>query len=107
MAPGKYIFLESEVVLTGEGMLKNIAMNCLAGASFPLKTGVGNMIKFTGCSLEDAITMASENVAHVYRLTDRGILSLDKRADLVLFDMDDDKLRIRKTYLKGELVFAE
>jgi len=107
MAPGKYMFLESEVVLTKEGMLKNIAMNCLAGASFPLKTGVGNMMKFTGCSLKDAINMASGNVAHVYGLTDRGSLSVGKRADLILFEKDGDQLKIRKTYLNGELVFQE
>jgi N-acetylglucosamine-6-phosphate deacetylase len=107
MAPGKYTFLESDVLLTEEGMLKNIEMNCLAGASFPLKTGVGNMIKFTGCSMADAINMASGNVAHAYNLTDRGSISSGKRADLVLFDMKTDQLRIRKTYLKGELVFAE
>ena len=107
MAPGKYTFLESEVILTEEGMLKNIAMNCLAGASFPLKTGVGNMMKYTGCSMKDAINMASGNVARVYGLTDRGSLSAGKRADLILFEMDGDQLKIRKTYLNGELVFQE
>lgn len=107
MAPGKYTFLESEVVLTSDGMLKNTAMNCLAGASFPLKTGVGNMMKFTGCSLEDAINMASANVARVYGLNDRGSLSIGKRADLILFEIDDYQLKIRKTYLRGELVTME
>jgi N-acetylglucosamine-6-phosphate deacetylase len=107
MAPGKYTFLESEVMLTEEGMLKNIDMNCLAGASFPLKTGVGNMMKFTGCSLKEAINMASGNVAHIYGLTDRGSLSIGKRADLILFEIDGDQLKIRKTYLNGELVFQE
>jgi N-acetylglucosamine-6-phosphate deacetylase len=107
MAPGKYTFLESEVLLTKEGMLKNIAMNCLAGASFPLKTGVGNMMKFTGCSLKDAINMASGNVARVYGLTDRGSLTVGKRADLILFEKYGDQLKIRKTYLNGELIFRE
>jgi N-acetylglucosamine-6-phosphate deacetylase len=107
MAPGKYTFLESEVLLTEEGMLKNIALNCLAGASFPLKKGVGNIIKFTGCSMSDAINMASGNVARLYRLDDRGSLSSGKRADLVLFEMDGGQLRIKKTYLNGELVFSE
>ncbi len=107
MAPGKYTFLESEVMLTEEGMLKNTALNCLAGASFPLKTGVCNMMKFTGCSLEDAINMASGNVARVYGLTDRGSLSVGKRADLILFEKDGDQLKIRKTYLNGELIFQE
>jgi N-acetylglucosamine-6-phosphate deacetylase len=105
MAPGKYTFLESEVELTVEGMLKSTALNCLAGASFPLKTGVGNMSKFTGCSLEEAINMASGNVAQIYGLTDRGSLTAGKRADLILFERSDYQLLIRKTYLSGELVF--
>jgi N-acetylglucosamine-6-phosphate deacetylase len=107
MAPGKYMFLESEVLLSEEGMLKNIAMNCLAGASFPLKKGVGNMMKFTGCSLEEAINMASLNVARVYGLNDRGIIASGKRADIILFEQIGDNLKIRKTYLNGELVFSE
>ena len=107
MAPGKYTFLESEVVLTEEGMLKNTALNCLAGASFPLRTGVGNMMKFTGCSLEEAIDMASGNVARTYGLDDRGSLSTGKRADLILFERDGDQIKIRKTYLNGQLVFQE
>jgi N-acetylglucosamine-6-phosphate deacetylase len=107
MAPGKYIFLESEVELTSEGMLKNTALNCLAGASFPLRTGVGNMMKFTGCSLEDAINMASKNVAAVYGLYDRGSLSIGKRADLILFEKENDHINIKKTYLAGKLISHE
>jgi N-acetylglucosamine-6-phosphate deacetylase len=107
MAPGKYTFLESEVVLTVEGMLKNTVMNCLAGASFPLKTGVGNMMKFTECSLEEAVNMASKNVAEVYGMNDRGTLSSGKRADIILFEIEGDKICIRKTYLGGELVFEQ
>ncbi len=105
MAPGKYTFLGSEVMLTEEGMLKNTEMNCLAGASFPLKRGVENMIRFTGCTLAAAIDMASSNVAHIYGLTDRGTLSVGKRADLILFEQDDYQMRIRKTYLNGKLVY--
>ena len=80
-------------------------MNCLAGASFPLKTGVGNMMKYTGCSLEQAITMASGNVARVYGFDDRGTLSQGKRADIIIFEKEGEMIRIRKTYLNGELVF--
>jgi N-acetylglucosamine-6-phosphate deacetylase len=104
MAPGKYTFLESEVELTADGMLRNLEMNCLAGASFPLKTGVGNIMKFTGCSLENAINMASGNVARIYGLGDRGTLSPGKRADLILFERDRQVIKIIKTWLNGELV---
>jgi N-acetylglucosamine-6-phosphate deacetylase len=107
MPPGIYTFLESEVELTSDGMLRNTALNCLAGASFPLRTGVGNMMKFTGCSLGDAVNMASRNVAGIYGLNDRGSLSIGKRADIILFESEASQLKIRKTYLEGELVFQE
>jgi N-acetylglucosamine-6-phosphate deacetylase len=106
MAPGKYSFLESEVILTEEGMLLNAEMNCLAGASFPLKKGVGNMMNFTGCSLTKAINMASGNVARIYDLYDRGTLAPGKRADLILFGREGNQLQIKKTYLSGKLVFS-
>ncbi len=107
MAPGRYMFMESEVELTREGMLRNTELNCLAGASFPLKTGVANMIKFTGCSIEEAVNMASANPARAYGLSDRGVLSAGKRADLILFAMNGDQITVRETWLKGQLVFKK
>ena len=105
MAPGKYTFLESEVILTEDGMLLNPELNCLAGASFPLKKGVENIMNFTGCSLANAIKMASENVAEVYRLHDRGTLLPGKRADIIMFERTDNQLKVIKTFLKGKLVY--
>jgi N-acetylglucosamine-6-phosphate deacetylase len=107
LAPGKYSFLESEVILTAEGMLLNAEQNCLAGASFPLKRGVENMMNFTDCSLANAIDMASGNVARIYDLGDRGILAPGRKADLILFEREGNQLKIKKTWLKGKLVFQE
>ena len=107
MAPGKYSFLESEVILTEEGMLLNAKLNCLAGASFPLKKGVENMMNFTGCSLTKAINMASGNVARIYDLDDIGMLAPGKRADLILFEKVGNQLQIKKTWLNGNLVYKE
>ena len=107
MAPGKYWFLETEVTLTADGMLLNEELNCLAGASFPLKKGVENIMRFTGCSLADAVKMSSENVARIYSLDDRGVLEHGKRADLILFEREGDKLHIRKIFIKGNQVFQE
>jgi len=107
MAPGKYPFLESEVFLTEEGMLLNADQSCLAGASFPLLKGVGNMMNFTGCSLSEAIDMASRNVARLYNLKDRGTLTPGSRADLIVFNKDHNQLQIKKTYLRGILVFQK
>lgn len=107
MAPGKYSFLESEVFLSEEGMLLNADQSCLAGASFPLLKGVGNMMNFTGCSLGEAIDMASRNVARIYKLKDRGTLAHGNRADIIVFKKDNSQLQIKKTYLKGILVFQK
>jgi N-acetylglucosamine-6-phosphate deacetylase len=106
MAPGKYKFLDSEVILTEEGMLLNPELNCLAGASFPLKKGVENIMSFTGCSLPDAINMATKNVARVYNFIDRGELIPGRRADLIVFRKDSYRIMIKETWLKGKLVFC-
>jgi N-acetylglucosamine-6-phosphate deacetylase len=104
MAPGKYSFLEKEVFLTDDGMLLDPEMNCLAGASFPLKKGVENILNITGCSIASAINMASGNVARIYGLSDRGSLSPGRRGDIILFKREVNQLKIIKTYLKGMLV---
>jgi N-acetylglucosamine-6-phosphate deacetylase len=51
--------------------------------------------------------MASGNVARTYGLEDRGSLGIGKRADIILFEKDADQLRIRETYVNGQLVFHE
>ena len=106
MTPGKYIFLGSEVVLTNEGLIKNPVLNCLAGASMALRTGVENVMKFTGCSLGETINMASGNVARIYNLADRGSLSAGKRADLIVFEKDDNNIEIKQVWVKGRKVFT-
>jgi N-acetylglucosamine-6-phosphate deacetylase len=102
MSPGKYFFLGSEVVLTDDGLIKNPILNCLAGASKPLKSGVENMMKFTGCTLGEAVNMASGNVARIYNLSDRGSLTPGKRADLMLFEKKDYSIKIKQVWIKGK-----
>jgi N-acetylglucosamine-6-phosphate deacetylase len=62
-------------------------------------------MKVTGCSLGEAIQMASTNPAKLYGLTDRGTIEPGKRADLILFEIGDSKLMVKKTYVEGELVY--
>jgi N-acetylglucosamine-6-phosphate deacetylase len=105
MAPGKYIYFGSEVVYTDDGLIKNPVLNCLAGASMPLSTGVGNVMKFTGCTLGEAINMTTENVVRMYDLFDRGSLAEGKRADLILFEKKDFKIKIKQVWVKGTLLY--
>lgn len=107
MPAGRYQFGGSDVILTEDGMLKSAGQDVLAGATFPLLKGVENMRRFTGCTLAEAITMASVNVAVALGLTDRGRLETGLRADLILFDDKAGNLTLRKCYVAGNAVPEE
>ena len=96
-----------EIELTEDGKLHYPAQQVLYGSAAPLTNGIGNIIKYTHCSLADAIQMASTNVARLYKLNDRGELKKGMRADIILFSMDNSKVNIHKTYVKGRLVYDE
>jgi N-acetylglucosamine-6-phosphate deacetylase len=51
--------------------------------------------------------MASTNPAKLYNLNDRGVLEVGKRADMILFTLDDFVIDIQKTYVNGELVYIK
>ena len=62
-------------------------------------------MKITGCSLGEAIKMSSTNPAMLYGLKDRGRIEKGMRADLILFEIGDSDLVIKKTYVEGNLVY--
>ena len=105
MPPGSYSWNGKEVVMTEDGMLKYPAQNVLAGASFPVRTGVKNMMVMAGCTLEESLIMATSTPAKVYNLNDRGILQEGLRADLILFTIEDGEIIIQQTLLRGEVVY--
>lgn len=103
--PGIYKDFGTEVEVTKEGKVMMPSQNVLAGASFLITAGVENIMKFTQCSLADAINMASRNPAKLLGLGDRGVISVGKRADIILFTMENNKINIQQTYVGGELVY--
>lgn len=106
MPPGIYkIFDGAEIELTVEGELRYPAQKVLYGSASAMDKGVGQIMKVTGCSLADAIKMSSTNPAKLYGLSDRGSIEKGKRADLILFELSDSKLVIKKTYVNGKLVY--
>lgn len=107
MKPGKYTTNDGETVeLTLNGMLTYPAQNVLYGSASPVTKGIGNMMRFTDCSLADAIHMASKNPAKLYRIEDRGEIVPGKRADLILFTIEESELHIIKTIIQGEVVYS-
>ncbi len=105
MPPGTYSWNGKEVIMTEDGMLKYPAQNVLAGASFPVKTGVKNMMGMADCSLEESLMMATATPAKVYNLDDRGMLKEGLRADMILFTIEEGEIVIQQTILGGEVVY--
>jgi len=106
MPPGEYTWNKMAVVMTPDGMIKYPAQNVLAGASLPITRGIFNIIKFTNCSLAEAIQMATINPARLYEINDRGEIKVGKRADLVLFSLWENDLVIHKTIVAGREVYS-
>jgi len=93
--------------LLTEEVVKYPEENVLAGAVQPLSKCVGNIMQFTSCSLKDAIRMASANPARLMGLEHVGEISPGKRADLILFTMEDGHMVIQQTMVAGEVVYSK
>jgi len=108
LEPGQYKTETGETIeLTKEGKLYYPAQNVLYGSASPITKGVGHVMEVTGCSLANAIQMASTNPAKLYGLNDRGVLEVGKRADLVLFTLDDFEVNVQQTFVEGDLVYEK
>jgi len=107
LPPGEYNWNGKMVLLTPEGKLRLPEQDVLAGASFSIRKGIGNMMKFTRCSLEEAIQMASTNQARMFGWDDRGSIEVGKRADLVLFRIENEEVQVQQTILAGKVVFKK
>jgi N-acetylglucosamine-6-phosphate deacetylase len=109
MPPGEYKIKSGEtIVKTIDGNLKFSGQEGgLYGSASPLNKGVGHIMKVTGCSLAQAIQMTSTNPARLLHLHDRGTLEPGKRADIILFTMDDFNMKIKQTIVKGKIVYQQ
>jgi len=108
LPPGEYVTSEGvTILLSPEGKLSYPAQGVLYGAAAPITKGVGYIMNVTGCSLADAVQMASTNPARLYGLNDRGEIKPGMRADLILFTIDDFKINIHKTIVKGKVVYEK
>jgi len=82
-----------------------LADGTLAGSVLKMPTAIQNMLRFTGCSLWDAVCMASHNPATVLGIFDQtGSIATGKAADLVVLD---GQLRVVLTMIDGEIVFSQ
>lgn len=106
LAPGEYNRREKRLILTPDNVVMLPIENVLAGAATPLTICVGNMMKFTECGLANAIQMATVNPAKLLSLTNLGEIKEGKRADLIMFRINNNKLEILKTIVNGKVVYS-
>lgn len=106
MEPGIYKnLIGDDIELTEDGKVQYPAQKVLAGSASAMDKGIGHIVKVTGYTLADAIQMGTTNPAKLYGLNDRGTLKKGKRADLILFTMENSVMKIKKTYVKGKLAY--
>jgi N-acetylglucosamine-6-phosphate deacetylase len=80
-----------------------LADGTLAGSILKLGHGVKNIVNFAGCTLAEAVEMASVNPAKQLNLYDRkGSIAQGKDGDIVVLD---DNMEVSMTYCRGGLAF--
>lgn len=81
----------------------------LAGSVLEMHDAIANLVRFSDASLGDALRMASYNPAALLGRTDwTGSLEFGKRADIVLFNWDEENysIDIQATIVKGKVVYS-
>lgn len=106
-APGNYWLGEVAVELKEDHRVVLAGGSSrLAGSSLRMDRAIQNVMRATGVSLLEAVTMATINPARVGRVVSRQRgLRNGERADMVRFRMEDGALQVMETYLNGRRVF--
>jgi N-acetylglucosamine-6-phosphate deacetylase len=107
-APGAYKLGEVDVELHSDGSVRLLGGTRLAGSALKMDRALTMLMRMTGVSLRDAITMATRNPARVGRIGSRMRgLAPGEKADLVRFSFDREskEIRVLQTFLGGESVY--
>ena len=100
MGAGRYALGDRAVIVDASSA--RLADGTLAGSILQMDGAIRNVIEYTGCSLADALTMASATPARVLGLQNKGRIVTDGDGDLVILDQS---LRVEMTIARGEIVY--
>ena len=100
MPPGRYRLADAEVLV--DDTTARLADGTLAGSILTMDQALRNVQRFTGCSLADALVMASTTPAAVLGLAQMGRIAAGCVADLVFLDHAG---HVTRTLLAGKSVY--
>jgi len=100
MPPGQYIFGDFEIIVDHEVARK--PDGTLSGSILSEDQALRNFIKFTGCSLAEALPTLTSTPAKVLGLSDRGKIKEGCIADFVVLNND---LKVVTTIASGKIAY--
>lgn len=100
MPPGRYILGDHAVVVDESSA--RLEDGTLAGSILKMDEAIRNMMTFSGCTLAEAVQMASANPAKLLGLEGKGKIAPGFDADLVVLSTD---YRVTHTLVNGKVVF--
>ncbi len=84
--------------------IAQLADGTLAGSVLKMPAAIQNTLKFTGCTISDAVKMAAENPARALGIFDKkGSIGVKKDADLVVLD---NKFNVMLVMCEGRISFT-
>jgi N-acetylglucosamine-6-phosphate deacetylase len=101
MAPGEYVLGDFKV--TVDKTSARLADGTLAGSILQMNAAVQNLMKFTGCTLAEAVESATFSVAQMLGARGKGRLAPGADADVVLLD---EKGKLMATIVRGKMAFS-
>ena len=104
LGDGEYEFGKLPCVIKDNKAFEK-ASGRIAGSTLGMNDAMRNVMAFTGCSLADAVVMASVNPAKLLKLDKKfGSLSKGKAADFVLVD---DDMNVFATFIDANCVYRK
>jgi N-acetylglucosamine-6-phosphate deacetylase len=100
MPPGRYILGDHAVVV--DDTAARLEDGTLAGSILKMDEAIRNMMAFSGCSLADAVRMASITPARLLGLERRGTIAPGCDADLVVLSPEN---KVTHTLVGGTIVY--
>jgi N-acetylglucosamine-6-phosphate deacetylase len=108
--PGRYRLGEVEVEVTPARRVCLPGTPYLAGSVLEMHEAIGNTVRFSDATLDEAVRMASEQPARLLGgAVPYGTLAAGQQADLVLFGWDEvqAELEVQATLVHGEVVYQK